>query len=130
VGLYGAGFDRFTRQLDVPDAHIRVSRSRPQLIGLGLTRYLVDLDPIAPLVLHYLTLLVARQGREDVSQVVQGGGDPGEFRRARRFQRRPALLVIAVEEARCDAEAQRCGVVAECLARQNGQMVLVQQVAG
>jgi hypothetical protein len=38
-------------------------------------------------------------------------------------------LVIAVEEAGCDAEAQRCGVVAERLARQNGQMVLVQQVS-
>jgi hypothetical protein len=33
--------------LDVPDARLRVSLVATQLIGLALTRYLVDLDPVA-----------------------------------------------------------------------------------
>jgi AcrR family transcriptional regulator len=33
--------------LDVPDAQLRVSLVASQLIGLALTRYLVDLDPVA-----------------------------------------------------------------------------------
>ena len=53
--------------LGVPDARLRVSLVATQLIGLALTRYLIDLDPvasapvaelvdrIAPVVQHYLT---------------------------------------------------------------------------
>ncbi|TDU90597.1 TetR family transcriptional regulator [Kribbella voronezhensis] len=53
--------------LDVPDARLRVSLVATQLLGLALTRYLVDLDPvattpvpdlidrIAPVIQHYLT---------------------------------------------------------------------------
>jgi len=33
--------------LDVPDARLRVSLVASQLVGLALTRYLVDLDPLA-----------------------------------------------------------------------------------
>jgi AcrR family transcriptional regulator len=53
--------------LGVPDARLRVSLVATQLIGLAMTRYLVDLDPvastpvaelidrIAPVIQHYLT---------------------------------------------------------------------------
>ncbi|QNE19265.1 TetR/AcrR family transcriptional regulator [Kribbella qitaiheensis] len=53
--------------LGVPDARLRVSLVATQLIGLALTRYLVDLEPVAsapvaelidrvaPVVQHYLT---------------------------------------------------------------------------
>jgi AcrR family transcriptional regulator len=53
--------------LDVPDAPLRVSLVATQLIGVAMTRYLVELDPIAstdvaelieriaPAIQHYLT---------------------------------------------------------------------------
>jgi AcrR family transcriptional regulator len=66
-GITGLIIHPVSQALDVPDARLRVSLVASQLIGMAMTRYLVELEPIAtadvaeliermaPAIQHYLT---------------------------------------------------------------------------
>jgi hypothetical protein len=57
--LASAVFDPVTRRLDVPDAHRRVALAASQVVGLGIARFAVRLEPLASMPEDELVAAVA-----------------------------------------------------------------------
>lgn len=57
--LASAVFEPVTRRLDVPDAHRRVALAASQVVGLGIARFAVRLEPLASMPEDELVAAVA-----------------------------------------------------------------------
>ena len=57
--LAGAVFEPVTRRLGVPDAHRRVALAASQVVGLGIVRFAVRLEPLASMPEDELVAAVA-----------------------------------------------------------------------